>query len=367
MVAAEVNVPRVRMDGFGFLPDDSREIVRRFTITNKNNARVRLISLGAGIQSITIPSNTGDDADVVLGFDNVAGYLKNRYIGRIVDQISNPQGTIGDPSSSKISGCSFDISNWDSYILGERVVMTHVSRGGSFGDLLTQVTYSWTDEQKLHVEISAVTTKPRCVDIGLCSVFNLAGHGMGPEELRKHIVTVNADRWTPICIKSRLPTGCIEDVQKTIYDLRCPTWLSSKRLRKVPGGGFNHNFCINSPSDRWCYRFHARLQHPESGRFLEVYSNHPAMRVYTANDLPDLEKVWPPDLDDEGMNANVIRESRDKIIGKDGLPYKRHGGVALIPQGYPCALNHANFPLNILHPGKVYVHKMTYDFGDLNQ
>lgn len=62
-----------------------------------------------------------------------------------------------------------------------------------------------------------------------------------------------------------------------------------------------------------------------------------------------------------------MRKSQNKMIGKDGLPYKRHGGVALIPRGYPCASVYENFPSNILYPGKIYVHKMTYDFGDLNQ
>lgn len=32
-----------------------------------------------------------------------------------------------------------------------------------------------------------------------------------------------------------------------------------------------------------------RILHPTSGRFLEVYSNHPGLHIYTGNELPDPE------------------------------------------------------------------------------
>lgn len=47
----------------------------RYTLTNKNNAAVRLITLGAGIQSITLPNKNADMSDVILGFDDVSGWL----------------------------------------------------------------------------------------------------------------------------------------------------------------------------------------------------------------------------------------------------------------------------------------------------
>ena len=58
-------------------------------------------------------------------------------------------------------------------------------------------------------------------------------------------------------IEDNLPSGAICPVDCTVYDLRCPTQLSKKQLYSVPGGGYNHNLCISSPSS-WCYRFHAR-------------------------------------------------------------------------------------------------------------
>jgi len=45
----------------------------RYTLTNKHKAIVRLISWGAGIQSIKVPNRDGKLADVVLGFDDMDG------------------------------------------------------------------------------------------------------------------------------------------------------------------------------------------------------------------------------------------------------------------------------------------------------
>ena len=81
---------------------------------------------------------------------------------------------------------------------------------------------------------------------------------MGPKELQSHVVTVNADRLAELDLVKGIPTGAIKNVSKTAYDLRYPAPLNSKQLYKVPGGGYNHSFCIRSPSDSWPYRFHAR-------------------------------------------------------------------------------------------------------------
>lgn len=79
----------------------------------------------------------------------------------------------------------------------------------------------------------------------------------GSKELNNHIVTINADKWTFMNIENNLPSGSIFPVESTVYDLRRPTQLNKKKLYNVPGGGYNHNFCISSPSV-WSYRFHAR-------------------------------------------------------------------------------------------------------------
>ncbi|KYM85690.1 Aldose 1-epimerase [Atta colombica] len=391
----------IEEDGFGFVPrlpgaelEKSREIVRRYTLTNKHKAIVRLISWGASIQSIKVPNRDGKLADVVLGFDNMDGYLKNRYMGCIIDRVANgiSGGTmhldnviyplsINDRTGKDCfnsATVAFDNTNWQSQIVNNRVVMSHLSqkyKQGYPSNVLTQIKYTWTDDNQLHINIRATSTSSIPVNITNYCLFNLAGHGTGSKELKKHVLTVNADSWIFMEAKNNLPS-IICPVDGTACELRLPAQLNQRRLYGIPGGGYNHNLCINSPSS-WCYRFHARILHPTSGRFLEVYSNNPGLQVYTGNKLPH-QYIYPPDLKDHewGNDKNVqinfwksmkeiAKEKATEVYGKGGIPYRRHGGFALSPQNYSNAGNIKHFPSYMLHPGKMYTHDMTYKFGVL--
>ncbi|XP_029164571.1 aldose 1-epimerase-like [Nylanderia fulva] len=391
----------IQEDGFGFVPrgtesSKSREIVRRYTLTNKNEGIVRLISWGASIQSIKIPNRDGKLADVVLGFDDLDGYLKNRYMGSIVGRVADHISThcdnqIDPPTINKTQkdrlnddAIAFDNVNWHSQIVNNQVVMSHLSRADYPGDVLTQIKYTWTDDNQLHINIRATSTKSTPINITNFCLFNLAGHGTGSKELKKHVLIINADSWIFTDVENHLPIGIISPVDCTSLELRLPVQLNQRRLFDVPGGGYNHNLLINSPSC-WCYRFHARILHPTSGRFLEVYSNHPGLRVYTGNELPNSEYVYPSDLKDqergdqdtqidplETVRLNrtmkkVAKREAMEIYGKEGIPYRRHDGFSLSPQNYPNIINVKSFPSCMLYPGKIYVHDMTYKFGVLSK
>src|SRR5258705_7248319 len=58
---------------FGHLPDGRQ--VDLFTLTNAHGIQVRAMTYGAIITSIKTPDRTGKRADVVLGFDSLAGYV----------------------------------------------------------------------------------------------------------------------------------------------------------------------------------------------------------------------------------------------------------------------------------------------------
>lgn len=134
---------------------------------------------------------------------------------------------------------------------------THGYRGFP-GDVLTQIKYTWTDDNELSANISATSTASTPIDITNYCLFNLAGHGTGPEELKRHIVTINSDKCIyKLSSENTISTNSICAVDRTVFDLRKATMLTEMRLRQIPGGGYDHNYCVNSPSD-WCYRFHAR-------------------------------------------------------------------------------------------------------------
>lgn len=58
-------------------------------------------------------------------------------------------------------------------------VMSHVSPAkyeGYPGDMLTQIKYSWTDDNQLLMNIRATATQPTPVNIASNCLMNLAGH-----------------------------------------------------------------------------------------------------------------------------------------------------------------------------------------------
>lgn len=73
-------------------------------------------------------------------------------------------------------------------------VMTHLSPANSEGypgDMLTQIKYSWTDDNQLLMNIRASSTQPTPVDITTNCLMNLAGHV-------KFLLKLSID--TPMCI-----------------------------------------------------------------------------------------------------------------------------------------------------------------------
>ena len=65
--------------------------VETFTLKNKNGVTVKLMTLGATVTEINVPDKKGKFANVVLGFDDVAGYQsdKNQYFGATVGRVAN--------------------------------------------------------------------------------------------------------------------------------------------------------------------------------------------------------------------------------------------------------------------------------------
>jgi aldose 1-epimerase len=134
-----------------------------------------------------------------------------------------------------------------------------------------------------------------------------------------------------------IPTGARLPVDGTPFDLRDGPLLADAldALSGTVGGGtvgFDHNWCLDGGTGE--LRPVARLDHPPTGRRLELLSNQPGLQVYTGGYL----------------NA--------AIIGKDGQPYRPFAGIALETQRFPNSPNIGDFPSARLDPGRRYEHRM---------
>ncbi|KAL1139681.1 hypothetical protein AAG570_006659 [Ranatra chinensis] len=154
----------------------------------------------------------------------------------------------------------FDKVVWDSYIQNGKVIMTYISKDreeGYPGPLFIQVTFQLTRRNQFIVEITANPAKPTPIAITPHIYFNLAGHGEGPDGLKEHCLMVNADRFVVTDFETNIPTGELQDVGGTYYDLRVPRPLE-KILNNVPGGGYDHTFCLTKGGAKNNITFSAR-------------------------------------------------------------------------------------------------------------
>ncbi len=241
-------------------------------------------------------------------FSVFQGYLKDRnsaYIGSLMGRVANriangefnlngqtyklAQNFLGKHSlHGGIIG--FDKFNWDSFIDGTTVYLTHVSPDefeGYPGTVLVTVECRLSEDDEFTMNVSAVSSKPTIINMSNHSYFNLAGHDKGYQELYKHKMTMNSDRILKIS-PEQIPTGEFLDVGGTEFDFRLPEFMGVA-ISKTSGNGFDHNFCITSGgiTNPPALRFVARVIHPDSGRTMEVYSDQPSVLFYTSNNLPD--------------------------------------------------------------------------------
>ncbi|KAJ4444739.1 hypothetical protein ANN_06536 [Periplaneta americana] len=213
----------------------------------------------------------------------------------------------------------FDKMVWEPYLHDKKLTLNYVSADGEEGfpgTVLTQVTYELTSNNELIFGVKATSTKPTPINIANHAYFNLAGQASGPEGLFQHVITINADRYT-VTDEESIPTGELASLDGTDLDFRTALLLGPLIQKR---GGYDNNYCVNiaNQSDPV---FVSRVMHPESGRYLEVYSNQPGVQLYTGNNLHK-------------------PGSQDPIIGKGGALYRKYGSFCLETQGYPDAMNH---------------------------
>ncbi|XP_014846598.1 PREDICTED: aldose 1-epimerase [Poecilia mexicana] len=313
--------------------------------------RVEVLTLGAIIRSVSCRGKHGQMEDIVLGYDNLEGYVSDkRYLGAVVGRVANriakghfvvegkefQLDTNNGPNALHGGLHGFNKAVWLAAEVEGGVILSHTSPDGDQGypgELQVSITYTLQGET-LTADYRARSTKTTPINLTNHSYFNLAGQGVA--DIYDHEVSISAQSYLPVDDTS-IPTGEIRPVEDTPFDLRAPVPVGI-RLKNVPGLGFDHNFCLCSPRDDWTERHAARVLHPPSGRVLEVSTSQPGVQFYTANVLDG------------------------SIRGKGGVTYGKHSAFCLETQNWPNAVNQASFPDCLLRPGDEYHHVTCFTF-----
>lgn len=355
--ATQTTHPGIKMTLFGKMPDG--QVIHLYTLTNRSGMRVGITNYGARVVSIVVPDRQGKMADVVLGFDNMKGYLGNdpffgAIVGRYGNRIAKGRFTldgvtyklpINDGPNSLHGGTDgFDKRVWTGRELSQEhpaVELTYLSKNGEEGypgNLSVKVVYALTDSDELRIEYTATTDKDTVLNLTNHTYFNLSGAGNG--NILNEELMINANEFTPIDA-TMIPTGQLRSVEGTPFDFRKPTAIGTRinendeQLKFAKG--YDDNFVLNRKGPGLFLA--ARVVDPASGRELEVLTTEPGLQFYTGNFL-------------DGT-----------IHGKDGKVYGFRSAFTMETQHFPDSPNHPNFPSTELKPGETYHQTTVFKFS----
>ncbi|MBQ7415415.1 MAG: galactose mutarotase [Oscillospiraceae bacterium] len=313
------------IQNFGLLPSGKQASL--YTITC-GALTAKVTDFGATLVSLLVPDRSGRKADVVLGYDDAAGYYSGwAFLGATVGRNANRikggrfclngktvQLTAFERVNNLHSGFDFFHRRmWQAERVSENSITFRLSSPsgdqGFPGNATIRVTYTLEYPSSLRICYNAISDADTVFNLTNHSYFNLAGHDH-PEKAMSQTLMLPARHFTPSDAQS-IPTGEVRGVDGTPMDFRKPKPLgqdidAAYEALKLQDG-YDHNFEV------FCAPC-AILSDPESGRTMAVTTDCPGVQLYTANGT--------------------------KETGKGGIRYSRRSGVCLETQFYPDAVNH---------------------------
>lgn len=333
---------------------DGKEVFL-FSLENKNGVKVEVTNFGANLVNVFVPGKDGKVEDVVLGFDDVAGYEVNpSFFGAVIA-----------PSANRIGGASFELNGetyplkknngennlhsdeelgahkrvWDITENEDSVTFTLKNADGELGfpgNKEFKVTYSLNDENGLKIAYEATSDKDTIINPTNHSYFNLKGHKEGTIE--DHKITLLASNYTP-ADEASIPYGDIVSVEGTPMDLRQELVIGEKIDSDFDqlnfAVGYDHNWVTDNCNGE--VRKIATVKAPGDVRVMEVYTDLPGVQFYAGNFI-------------------------DPQTGKDGASYAKRSGLCLETQCYPDSIHKPNFPSVVYGPTKAYKSTTIYKF-----
>ncbi len=346
---------------YGTLADGSA--VEVYTLQNGHGMTVKILTYGGIINEIDVPDRSGKAANVVLGYRNLDGYVKEAgtYFGAIIGRYGNriakghftldgKQYTLAinnDPNALHGGLKGFDKAVWTaasaSATGGPAVLrLTHVSPDGDQGypgTLKLQVTYTLGDDNALGIAYQATTDKDTVLNLTNHTYFNLAGEASG--DVMNQELTILADRYTPVDA-TLIPTGELAPVAGTPFDFRKPKaiglQLRDDNAQLLIAHGYDHNWVLGHSAGA-APSLAVRGYDPASGRTVEILTTEPGVQVYTGNFLVGAE------------------------AGTSGKIYRQTDGWTAETQHYPDSPNHPAFPTTELRPGQTFNSQTIFRFS----
>lgn len=327
-------------------------------VLQNRDLTVELTNIGCSITAIYTPDRHHIQKNIVAGFANWELYTINKdYLGCVVGRYANRIGngtftlngttyqlTVNDAPNHLHGGWNgFSRKVWQlaGTIENENecgVVFEYASAEGEEGypgNVIATVQYLLNNNNQLHIVYKATTDRSTPLNLTNHSYFNLTG--FEDPTILGHYLQIVSGEYTEKSA-GNTPTGVVKSVYDTALNFTNPRLIGID-INCFPGDmGYDHNFILShTPTNKIIKA--AVLSEETTGRILTVYTNKPAIQLYTANH-------W------DGSTT-----------GRQGVAYQQHGGVALETQAWPNSVNHPHFPNTILQPGSAYASTTIFEFG----
>ena len=321
-----------------------------FTLKNSKGMTVKLTNYSGAIVSILVPDKDGNMDDVVLGYDDLEGYVngvssQGALIGRYANRIADGKFTLNDKEIQL--RCNEGTNSLHGGIVGynKRVWTIDDTSDNSVtfgyfspdleenfpGSVKITCKYTLTEDNELKLEYKGKSDQDTILNLTNHAYFNIGGIHSG--SVLSQIVQINAETYTPVDSKL-IPTGEIAPVENTVFDFRKPKAIDAD-LDKSDIIGYDHNFMLGEPH---VMREAAIVYDPKTGREMRVSTDKPAIQFYTAI----------------GLSGE---------IGKDGAVMKIQTALCLESQYAPDSPNQPNFPSCVLKKDEEYNYTTIYKFG----
>ena len=338
---------------FGNLPDGRQADL--FTLSNGRGLACDITNYGGIVTAIRVTRPDQSEVDVVLGFNNLEGYLGphpyfGTLVGRVAGRISGakfqldgreyPLAANDAPNHLHGGPSGFDKQLWQaepSSSANEAVLrLSYLSPDGDEGypgNVRVTVTYAVTQKNELVIRYEAETDRATPLSLTNHSYFNLAGEGSGTIE--DQVLQVFSDEIASTD-ESMTLLGHRAPVTQEVNDFNHPRRLGDAIPVLLNNHGDNHFIRRSSKGE---LARTAILRHPASGLTMTTLTTHETVQIYSAAIL-------------DGT-----------LLGKSGVPYIKHAGLCLECQGCPGAVHTPALGDIILRPGDRYDHKTVYAFS----
>ncbi|MEO1033133.1 MAG: aldose epimerase family protein [Bacteroidota bacterium] len=329
---------------------ETSTLVKTFTISNSNGMELEVLNYGATIVALRVPDKYGNTTNVTVGFDNLEDYYlpntkKNALflgasVGRFAGRISNGGITVNKifyplHSEDKVhlhgGKVGFDKKYWELAGINEgknpwiklSYRSVHLEEGYP-GNLDVSVIYQLLETNTLKITYTATTDKTTHVNLTNHSYFNLNGK----HSIRDHSLFVNSERHLGV-FHNLIPNGHLKKSKGTLFDLS-----QLKTLDFLESKGFDDTFVLKDKSE-----VAATLMSPTSGIKMDVFTNQPAIVIYTP-------KVF-----------------EKNIVFKNGIRYTQNPAICFETQKMPDAPNKKRFESTILEAGDIYTNETMFQFS----